>query len=96
MGYRLKGAPIKSDRKGIVSQGISVGAIQLPQDGQPIVLMKDRQTIGGYPQLGCIAYLDLCLLSQSRPGATVSFEAVDMSELEGELISYMSFFDVSY
>ena len=68
MGYRLEGNAISHTSAGIISQGITLGAIQLPKDGQPIVLMKDRQTMGGYPQLGCVAYLDLPLLAQSMPG----------------------------
>ncbi len=96
MGYRLKGEAIHSDSKGIISQGISVGAIQLPKDGQPIVLMKDRQTIGGYPQIGCVAYLDLAKLSQSTPGSKVSFMPVKVGAIESELRTYLSFFNVSY
>ena len=96
MGYRLKGDAIFNDRQGIISQGISVGTIQLPKDGQPIVLMKDRQTIGGYPQLGCVAYLDLAMLSQSKPGTQVRFQAADIVELEEDLKSYLDFFQITY
>lgn len=96
MGYRLQGKALEGVSSGIISQGISAGAIQLPKDGQPIVLMKDRQTMGGYPQLGCVAYLDLPLLAQSMPGTEVSFKPVAISDLENELIEYKRFFQLPF
>jgi allophanate hydrolase subunit 2 len=48
MGYRLQGKPIEFEEKSFVSEGIALGAIQIPTNGQPMVLMRDRQTIGGY------------------------------------------------
>ena len=83
MGYRLQGDAIFSDLDGIVSEGIAYGAIQVPKDGQPIVLMKDRQTIGGYPKIGCLSALDAGLLAQRGPGASVSFYLSDVAEAEG-------------
>ena len=83
MGYRLKGDAIYSDLDGIVSEGIAYGAIQVPKDGQPIVLMKDRQTIGGYPKIGCLSALDAGLLAQRGPGSSVSFYLSDVAEAEG-------------
>ena len=73
MGYRFSGAPIKSNVAGIVSEGIALGSVQLPSDGQPIVLMQDRQTIGGYPKLGCVRKTDIGKLAQTRFGHSVSF-----------------------
>ncbi len=96
MGYRLKGNALDNPFKGIISQGIGLGTIQLPKDGQPIVLMKDRQTIGGYPQIGCVAYLDIARLSQCRPGTKITFEAVEVGGLEKELRDYLHYFDVRY
>jgi len=99
MGYRLSGDALPNDGRNIISQGISTGFIQLPKDGQPIVLMKDRQTIGGYPLLGCVAHTDLAKLSQSKPGVKVSFTPVELeeleSELEEELREYFEFFDIT-
>ena len=54
MGYRLNGPAIKPAVDGILSEGICLGAIQVPADGQPIVLLADRQTIGGYPKIGSV------------------------------------------
>ncbi len=93
MGYCLSGVPLHLGG-GIISQGISLGTIQVPSDGQPIVLMKDRQTMGGYPQMGCVAYLDIPLLVQSMPGTEVNFVVAELNELEEELIKYKQFFNL--
>jgi allophanate hydrolase subunit 2 len=96
MGYRLSGEVINTPLEGIISQGISLGSIQVPKDGQPIVLMRDRQTMGGYPLLGCIAYLDLSKLSQSLPGTELSFTPISVEEAEAELIVHKHFFRVAH
>lgn len=95
MGYRLSGKPIITPLTGIISQGISMGAIQVPKDGQPIVLMRDRQTMGGYPLIGCVTYLDLSKLAQSLPGTKISFQTIDVSEAEAELILHKQFFKIT-
>lgn len=76
MGYRLEGPAIACDIDGILSEGICFGAIQIPADGQPIVLLNDRQTIGGYPKIGSTLSLDAARLAQMRPGATVHFAPI--------------------
>lgn len=96
MGYCLKGGKVNIVSSGIISQGIALGAIQIPKDGQPIVLMKDRQTMGGYPLAGCVAYLDIALLAQSGPGTRINFIPVDVADLEPELILYKRFFGVKH
>lgn len=73
MGYRLEGPAIDCDIQGILSEGICFGAIQIPADGQPIVLLNDRQTIGGYPKIGSALSLDCAHLAQLQPGGTVHF-----------------------
>ena len=78
MGYRLLGPSIHSKNKQLLSEGISLGAIQIPADGQPIVLLNDRQTIGGYPKLGSVLSLDVSLLAQLRPGNTVEFKPISI------------------
>lgn len=84
MGYRLSGASIDSQQKGIISEGISLGAIQIPADGQPIVLMRDRQTIGGYPKMGNLSALDVGQLAQRGPGAAIRFYPQDVSTAEAQ------------
>ncbi len=78
MGYRLTGPKIEhKDGYNIVSDGIVTGAIQVPGAGEPIVLLADRQTTGGYPKIAAIISADLARFTQSRPGAEVRFAAVD-------------------
>ena len=76
MGYRLEGPAIECEIEGILSEGICMGAIQVPADGQPIVLLQDRQTIGGYPKIGSALSMDTAKLAQLMPGSTVRFEPV--------------------
>ncbi len=78
MGYRFDGNKIETSLNGILSEGISLGAIQIPADGQPIVLLQDRQTIGGYPKIGTVVTADLAKLSQLSPGCTVNFRPVSV------------------
>jgi len=76
MGYRLEGPAITCNVEGILSEGICFGAIQLPPDGQPIVLLNDRQTIGGYPKIGAALSLDAARMSQLAAGDTVHFAPI--------------------
>ena len=76
MGYRLHGPAIRCDIDGILSEGICSGAIQIPPDGQPIVLLNDRQTIGGYPKIGAALSLDAARLAQLTAGGTVYFAPI--------------------
>ena len=80
MGYRLAG-PVVEHRDGfnIVSDGIGIGAIQVPGNGQPIVLLADRQPTGGYPKIATVISADIAFLAQRRPGETVKFERTDMA-----------------
>ena len=80
MGFRLEGESIKSDMVNMLSEGICHGAIQIPADGQPIVLMNDRQTIGGYPKIGSVIPLDTAKLAQLSPGSTIRFEAISTEQ----------------
>ncbi len=80
MGFRLEGETVQSDIVGMLSEGICHGAIQIPADGQPIVLMNDRQTIGGYPKIGAVIPQDTARLSQLSPGSIVRFEAISIEQ----------------
>ena len=76
MGYRLSGELIihKEGMTNIISAGISLGTVQVPGDGQPIILMADRQTSGGYARIANVITVDLTLLAQMRPGDTLRFK----------------------
>lgn len=86
MGYRLNGPAIQCDSNKMYSEGIAFGAIQIPADGQPIVLLNDRQTLGGYPKIGSVFQLDLPLLTQCGSGATVRFKEISIEEAHNELL----------
>ena len=86
MGMRLKGNQIEySKSPNIKSEGIVRGAIQVPADGQPIVLLSDHQTIGGYPKIAVVISADFENLVQTMPGQLIKFRRVNMREAE---ISY--------
>ncbi|UVL02713.1 biotin-dependent carboxyltransferase family protein [Pseudomonas sp. B21-047] len=76
MGIRLLGPQLVYQSAAMISEGIPLGAVQVPPDGQPIVLLNDRQTIGGYPRLGALTPLALAQLAQCMPGAAVRLRAV--------------------
>ena len=80
MGFRLEGENVHSNLVGMLSEGICLGAIQIPADGQPIVLMNDRQTIGGYPKIGAVIPVDVSRLAQLSPGARVHFESISIEQ----------------
>ena len=79
MGCKLEGEKIIAEKE-LVSEAISFGAIQIPKDGQPIVLLKERQTIGGYPKIGSVIPVDCFRLAQAKPGTTVAFKEVSLEE----------------
>ena len=95
MGARLSGAPLVA-AEGLParpwSQGVSSGAIQVPGDGQPIILMADRQSMGGYPVLGWLHPLDLGRLAQVPAHHEVAFTAVCLSDAQAELRDFYQFF----
>lgn len=76
MGMRLLGPALRYQGAPMISEGIALGAVQVPPDGQPIVLLNDRQTIGGYPRLGALTPLALARLAQLLPGSVVRFRPV--------------------
>jgi antagonist of KipI len=83
MGLRLAGEPLAArDAKELASSGVVPGTIQVPPDGQPIVLGADAQTIGGYAQAGHVAAVDLPLVAQLRPGDRVRFRTITLAEAQ--------------
>ena len=88
MGYRLKGPQLTlKEPKELVSEGVAFGSIQVPPDGQPIILMADRQTTGGYPKIGQIASVDLPKVSQSKPGESIRFEKITLEEAQQAMLN---------
>lgn len=93
LGLRLRGEPLPAGMGGeVVSHGVTWGAIQAPPSGEPIVLLADHQTTGGYPVIGVAIVADRGRLGQLGPGAAVRFEVVEAAAarvareaLEGDL-----------
>ncbi|HFK1519009.1 TPA: biotin-dependent carboxyltransferase family protein [Bacillus cereus] len=83
MGYRVEGEILnRAVETEILSSPVTYGTIQIPNGGQPIILMADRQTTGGYPRMGSIISVDLPLLAQLKPEDYVSFENITLEEAE--------------
>ncbi len=81
MGYRLEGEKIEHKKGGdIISDGIAMGAIQIPSHGQPIIMMADRQTTGGYTKIGNVVTVDLPKVAQAKPGDKIVFKEVALEE----------------
>ncbi|BCX79839.1 biotin-dependent carboxyltransferase family protein [Campylobacter sp. 19-13652] len=80
MGYRLEGELALKPRKSLEmpSHGVMPGVVQIPPNGQPIVLMKDAQTTGGYPKIATVIDADLGHLAQKRPAQSVQFELISV------------------
>jgi len=92
MGIRLLGTALQYQGKPMISEGIPLGAVQVPPDGQPIVLLNDRQTIGGYPRLGALTPLALARLAQCLPGAQVRLRPVVQEVAHREHVEYLQRF----
>lgn len=80
MAFKLQGNKINCDIDGIISEAIAFGSIQIPKDGQPIVLLKERQTIGGYPKIGILLNIDCFRLSQAKIGTKIKFQEISYNE----------------
>ncbi len=84
MGYHLDGPRIEHSKRGadIITEPLLPGAVQIPANGKPIVMMKDAQTTGGYAWIATVISADLPLLAQSRPGTRIKFKEVDVREAQ--------------
>jgi len=87
MGYRLTGPKVEH-RSGadILSSGIANGTIQVPAHGEPIIMLADRQTVGGYTKIANVITVDLPLLGQMRPGNQLRFREIQTVEAQQLLI----------
>lgn len=79
-GTRLDGPQVQVQRERMLSDGMVPGAVQVPSGGQPIVIMPDGPTTGGYPKLGVVVSADLRLVAQARPGVKIHFVPTTLSQ----------------
>lgn len=95
MGIRLDGPRIDSiSGTDIISDATVFGAIQVPGDGRPIVLMADRQTTGGYAKIGVIASVDIPRIAQARPGSKLKFVSIGIDEAQKIYTDYWAAMEV--
>ncbi len=93
MACKLSGTPISCSIDEIISEGISFGAIQIPKDGQPIILLKERQTIGGYPKIGSVLPIDCFKLAQAKIRSFVKFEIIEIQESQKKMKEFYRIFE---
>ena len=83
MGMRLEGSKIENIvNTNIKSEGLIKGVIQVPADGNPIIMLSDHGTVGGYPKIGIVASVDYDRLVQISPGSKVKFKEINLSDAE--------------
>jgi antagonist of KipI len=82
VAIRLEGDELKfkKGKETIISEGVNLGTIQIPQNGKPIILMKDRPTTGGYVKMGNVIRSDIPILAQKRFGEKIKFKKVSLEE----------------
>ncbi|MCA1038159.1 biotin-dependent carboxyltransferase family protein [Bacillus infantis] len=83
MGYRLKGPSLTKAREiEMITEPVSSGTVQVPADGNPIILMAERQTTGGYPKIAQVLSADIPILAQKKPGDKIRFAAATLEEAQ--------------
>ena len=83
MGMRLEGKKLENIiNTNIKSEGLVKGVIQVPADGNPIIMLSDHGTIGGYPKIATVISADFDKLAQSPPGSKIKFKEVNLSDAE--------------
>jgi len=90
MGMRLTGPALRYQGDALISEGIPLGAVQVPPDGQPIVLMNDRQTIGGYPRLGALTPASLARLAQCAPGQKIRLQPISQAQARQDHLALLA------
>ena len=88
MGYRMQGEKLKTNSSvEMISSGVIQGTIQVPQNGQPIILGVDAQTTGGYPRIANVITADMSYLAQQKPGDIIRFRKVALAEAQSLLFN---------
>ena len=92
-GLRTEGPEIKAGiTDEILTEGLPIGAVQVPGGGHPIISFVDHQTTGGYPKIANVIAVDLCNVGQLKPGDGFKFQMVSMAEAEKLYFEQESFF----
>lgn len=97
MGCRLEGEQIEHIKDGnIISDGISFGAIQVPSAGQPIIMLSDRQTTGGYAKIANVITVDLPIIAQCKTGDVIKFEQMDIEQAQDLYLAQLKEYETIY
>jgi allophanate hydrolase subunit 2 len=97
MGMRLEGPKIENIvNTNIKSEGLLKGVIQVPADGNPIIMLSDHGTIGGYPKIAVVASVDYDRLVQISPGSKIKFKEIELSCMRWKLKIYFHKFNELY
>lgn len=94
-GCRLEGNLVAMDNHTMISEGTSVGSVQITSAGQPIILLNDAPTIGGYYKIATVFSLDLAKLAQAMPGTKVTFSLIDIETAQQERLKFNQFFNIN-
>jgi len=92
MACKLDGESIDCTISNLVSEAIAYGSIQIPKDGKPIILLKERQTIGGYPKIGTVLNIDCYKLAQMKAGSKIKFEKIEHKQARKKAIKFLKTF----
>jgi len=90
-GIRLSGPPVIWGQGDILSKPVALGVVQITNDGTPVILLKERQSTGGYPMIGVVSRLDLFKLVQAFPNTPIRFSPADPARLRNELSRFYDF-----
>jgi biotin-dependent carboxylase-like uncharacterized protein len=89
MGYRLNGTPIERKKTAeLVTEALVKGSVQVPSNGQPIILMADAQTSGGYPKIATMSTPGVSRLAQAKPNDKVHFNKISLSQAHAQYVEY--------
>ena len=96
VGYRLQGKAIEQVPARFLSEGMAYGSVEITTAGLPIILLKDRPTVGGYPKVGTVFSLDLSALTQRQMATEVRFKLMKLAEAQSERRQFNRFFNINY
>ena len=95
MGYRLEGPMIEHKAKAdIISDALLPGAVQIPRNGKPIMIMRDAQTTGGYPKIAVIITPDVSTLGQAKPNDIIEFSKITIQQAHEKISKYYKFLNI--
>lgn len=95
MGAKLDGDRVIASKKELISEGIAYGSIQIPNDGRPIILLKQRQSIGGYPKIATVLSIDCFKLAQVKSKTKIVFEEITLEKAQEKVKKFTKIFFTS-